>query len=108
MDDPPTVGHDGNGPTWQTVAAVCATILFSTAAGAGGYFVMQQSTRDARQDMLLDGVSQKLIDVSLALVSLKQDAGEVKSTLSKEVTLREERDRRELEDYRRAAEPAKK
>lgn len=102
-------GHsDGNGPSWQTVAAVCATILFSTAAGAGGYFVMQQATRDDRQDMLLDNVSQKLIDVSLALVSLKSDIGETKTAVSKEVTLREERDRRELDDYRRRASESKK
>mgnify|MGYP003424000061 FL=1 len=88
------------GPTWQTVAAVTGTVLMSIAVGAGGYFVTQQAARDARQDQMLDTFATKLVDISISMVQLKAGQQETNSILTKEATLREERDRREMEDLR--------
>lgn len=92
------------GPTWQTVATVTASILVSIAVGAGGYFVAQQASRDSRQDQLLDTITTKLVDISINMVQLKAGQQEQRDMLTKEMTLREERDRRELEELRRAKE----
>lgn len=93
-----------NGPTWQTVATVTGTVLMSIAVGAGGYFMTQQAARDARQDQMLDTFATKLVDISITLVQLKSGQQETNTILTKEATLREERDRREMEDLRRQRE----
>lgn len=93
------------GPTWQTVATITASILVSIAVGAGGYFVTQQATRDARQDQMLDTFATKLVDISISMVQLKAGQQETNSILTKEATLREERDRREMEDLRSRGKP---
>lgn len=93
------------GPTWQTIATACASIIFSVGLGVGGYFIAQQATRDSRQDQLLDTITTKLVDVSIAMVTLRTGQEEVKTMVTKEATLREERDRRELEDYRQRQAP---
>lgn len=107
MDDEAIVSK---GPSWQIVATGLATIMFSAGLGAGGYFIAQQATRDNRQDQLLDATAQKLVDAALTLVAVQQGvtvaqktAEEAKSMVSREVTLREERDRQELDEYRRRA-----
>lgn len=89
-----------NGPNWQTVAMACASILFSVGLGVGGYFVAQQTARDNRQDQVLDVVTTKLVDISINMVSLKAGQEETKAMVTKEATIREERDRRELEELR--------
>lgn len=94
------MGTTTSGPSWQSVATACATILFSIAVGAGGYFVAQQAVKDQRQDQLLDAVATKLVDISINMVTIKAGQEEMKVTQAKEITLREERDRRELDEYR--------
>ena len=89
------------GPTWQTVATTIASILMSVALGAGGDFIAQQAAKDNRQDQLLDNVTTKLTDIAVAMVALKAKQEEFSVQQTKEVTLREERDRRELEELRR-------
>lgn len=89
------------GPTWQTVATTIASILMSVALGAGGYFIAQQAAKDSRQDQLLDNVTTKLVDISVALVAVKSGLEEMKVQQAREITLREERDRREMEELRR-------
>ena len=89
------------GPTWQTVATTIASILMSVALGAGGYFIAQQAAKDSRQDQLLDNVTTKLVDLSVALVAVKSALEEMKVQQAREITLREERDRREMEELRR-------
>jgi len=96
------------GPTWQTVATTVASILMSVALGAGGYFVTQQAAKDSRQDMVLDNVTTKLVDISIALVALKTSQEEQKVQQAKEIALREERDRREVEELRRSKDKEKR
>ncbi len=96
------------GITWQTVATTVASILMSVALGAGGYFVTQQAAKDSRQDMVLDNVTTKLVDISIALVALKTSQEEQKVQQAKEIALREERDRRELEELRRSKDKEKR
>jgi hypothetical protein len=97
------------GLTWETVARVTATVLVSVALGAGGYFVAQQATRDSRQDLMLDSVSNKLVDISITLVKIQQSAADAQALALQERTLREQRDARELAEYRqRADEKGKK
>lgn len=80
----------------------------SVALGAGGYFVTQQAAKDSRQDMVLDNVTTKLVDISIALVALKTSQEEQKVQQAKEIALREERDRRELEELRRSKDKEKR
>jgi uncharacterized protein HemX len=84
-----------SGPNWQTVAMACASILFSVGLGVGGYFVAQQTSRDNRQDQLLDTITTKLVDISINMVTIRAGQEETRAAVIKEATLREER-----EDYR--------
>ena len=95
------MSNQSQGPTWQTVATTTASILVSIALGAGGYFIAQQAAKDNRQDQLLDNVTTKLTDIAVAMVALKAKQEEFSVQQTKEDTLREERDRRELEELRR-------
>lgn len=95
------MSNQAQGPTWQTVATTTASILVSIALGAGGFFVAQQAAKDSRQDQLLDNVTTKLVDISVALVAVKSGLEEMKVQQAREITLREERDRREMEELRR-------
>ena len=65
------------------------------------FFVAQQAAKDSRQDQLLDNVTTKLVDISVALVAVKSGLEEMKVQQAREITLREERDRREMEELRR-------
>lgn len=96
------------GVNWETVARAGAVVLFSIALGAGGFFVTQQASHDSRQDLLLDTISTKLVDISITLVKIQQSATDAKTAADKAQSAQEERDQRELSEYRRHADDRKK
>ena len=101
------MSNQSQGPTWQTVATTTASILVSIALGAGGYFIAQQAAKDSRQDQLLDNVTTKLVDISVALVAVKSGLEEMKVQQAREITLREERRANRIPEGKHAARGAR-